>query len=140
MRFTTKLALILAAAASLSFAQQQTTSSKTRAGNSQNAVGNVLGDSPSAVLQVIKIKGTVSAVDLENRTVTVVPQKQEDGLKLQFSQPNGKEQIKTSKKAAKLIGKKKLKLEELKTGSKVRLQYYPTLGQVMELIVEQPAG
>ncbi len=121
-------------------AQQQSTSSKTRAGSSENAVGNVLGEKPSAVLEIVKVKGTVREIDLKARTVTIVPGKNESPLKLEFAQPTGREQIKTSKKAAKLLGKKKLKLEELGVGSKVRLEYYPVLGQVMELIVEQPAA
>ena len=57
-----------------------------------------------------------------------------------FSQPRGREQIKLSKKAAKAIGKKVLELEELQPGSKVSLQYYPGLGQLMELIIEKPTG
>ena len=39
-----------------------------------------------------------------------------------------------------MLGKKRLKLEELKVGSEVSLQYYPVLGQLLELIVEQPAS
>ena len=58
-------------------------------------------------------------------------------MELTFPQPSGREQIKASKKTAKLLGRKKLTLEELKTGSKVQLQYYPLLGQVMELIIDR---
>jgi hypothetical protein len=120
--------------------QQQTTGSKTRAGDNANAVGNVLGEQPESVLEIAKVKGKLSAIDLKKRTITVVANKDEEGLTLQFAQPQGREQIKVDKKAAKALGKKKLTLEELPLGSKVRLEYYPVLGQVMELIVEEPAG
>ena len=92
---------------------------------------------PTSVLKVIKVKGILDKIDLEKRTVTIVPLKKKDGLELTFPQPSGREQIKASKKAAKVLGRKKLSLEELKTGSKVQLQYYPLLGQVMELIIDQ---
>ena len=92
---------------------------------------------PISVLKVVKVKGILDKIDLEKRTVTIVPLKKKDALELTFPQPSGREQIKASKKAAKLLGRKKLALEELKTGSKVQLQYYPLLDQVMELIIDQ---
>ncbi len=92
---------------------------------------------PTSVLKIVKVKGVLDKIDLKKRTVTIIPQKQKDGLELTFPQPSGREQIKASKKAAKLLGRKKLTLEELKTGSKVQLQYYPLLGQVMELIIDR---
>ena len=92
---------------------------------------------PTSVLKVVKVKGILDKIDLEKRTVTIVPLKKKDALELTFPQPSGREQIKASKKAAKLLGRKKLALEELKTGSKVQLQYYPLLDQVMELIIDQ---
>ncbi len=92
---------------------------------------------PTSVLKIVKVKGVLDKIDLKKRTVTIVPLKQKDGLELTFPQPSGREQIKASKKAAKLLGRKKLTLEELKTGSKVKLQYYPLLGQVMELIIDR---
>ena len=92
---------------------------------------------PVSVLKVVKVKGVLDKIDLEKRTVTIVPLKKKDALELTFPQPSGREQIKASKKAAKLLGRKKLALEELKSGSKVQLQYYPLLDQVMELIIDQ---
>ena len=92
---------------------------------------------PTSVLKIVKVKGVLDKIDLKKRTVTIVPLKQKDGLELTFPQPSGREQIKASKKAAKLLGRKKLTLEELKTGSKVQLQYYPLLGQVMKLIIDR---
>jgi hypothetical protein len=129
-------------AAPLAFAQQQSTGSKTRAGDHTNAVGTELGERPEAVLRIVKLKGRLSAIDLKERTITIAPEKKstEDDLTLTFSQPEGREQIKTSKKAEKVLGKKRLKLEELKVGSEVSLQYYPVLGQLMELTIEQPAS
>ncbi len=92
---------------------------------------------PTSVLKVVKVKGILDKIDLKKRTVTIIPDKKKDGVELTFSQPSGREQIKASKKAAKLLGRKKLTLEELRTGSKVQLQYYPLLGQVMELIIDR---
>lgn len=94
----------------------------------------------SSVLDIVKLKGSIAEVDLERRTITVAGKKKRDReVELSFSQPTGKEQIDVSKKAAKLLGKKNLKLEELKPGSTVELSYYTSLMQVMDLVVEQPA-
>jgi hypothetical protein len=123
--------------AGLAAAQQQTTSSKTRPNDNANAQGTELGVKPEAVLKIEKLKGVVSSIDLKARTVTIDPDGKDKPLELAFSQPAGREQIKTSKKAMKALGKKKLLLEELKVGAKVELRYYTTLGQMMELIVDQ---
>lgn len=121
---------------------QKSSSSKIRPGDHSNAVGNEIGETPDAVLRIVKVKGKLSAIDLKDRTITIATDKKdkEAGLKLTFSQPSGREQIKVSKKAEKVLGKKRLKLEELKVGSEVSLEYYPVLGQLMELTLEQPAS
>ena len=118
-------------------AQQKTASSETRPGNTANATGNVLGVKPDKVLAIEKLKGVVRNIDLQTRTVTIDPNGKGDSLELTFAQPSGREQIKTSKKAMKALGKKKLLLEEVKVGAKVELRYYVSLGQMMELIVGQ---
>ena len=93
------------------------------------------------VIEIRKVKGTVGKVDLELRTITIVTGKKKIGdLVLSFSQPEGREQIKVSSKAAKLLGKKNMKLEEVRPGSKVKIQYYPSMGQFLELIIEKPAS
>lgn len=132
------LAVILAVPLALA-QDQKSSSSKIRPGDHSNAVGNEIGETPDAVLHIVKVKGKLSAIDLKDRTVTIAIDKKdkEEGLKLTFSQPAGREQIKVSKKAEKILGKKRLKLEELKVGSEVSLEYYPVLGQLMELTVEQ---
>lgn len=117
------------------WAQDQTTSSKIRPSDNTNAQGNVLGEKPGAVLRIEKLKGKVESVDLESRTVTVTGKKKGRELTLAFAQPTGREQIKVGKKAAERLGKKRIKLEELQTGSEVEFQYYPNLGQFLELIV-----
>jgi hypothetical protein len=136
------LAALLAVPLALAQNNQTSSSSKIRPGDHSNAVGNELGETPGSVLQIVKVKGKLSAVDLKERTITVATDKKdnEDGLTLSFSQPADREQIKVSKKAEKILGKKRLKLEELKIGSEVSLQYYPVLGQLLELTVEQPAS
>jgi uncharacterized membrane protein YfhO len=98
-------------------------------------------DNPGSVLEIVKLKGTLDKVDLQTRTVTISPEKKEAAdLLLTFPQPKGREQVRVSKKAEKQLGKKKLTLEELKTGSKVTLEYYPALQQVMSLTIEQQAS
>lgn len=134
MRLTTILALALGLAA-LGWAQDQTTSSKVRPSDNTNAQGNVLGDRPNAVLKIEKIKGAIEKIDLEGRTVTVAGKKKGQELTLTFSQPAGREQIKVGKKAAEKLGKKRVELEELTVGQQVEGQYYPNLGQLLELVV-----
>jgi hypothetical protein len=136
------LAAILAVPLALAQYNPKNSSSKTRPGDHSNAVGNEIGETPEAVLQIVKVKGKLSAVDLKERTITIANDKKskEEGLTLSFSQPTDREQIKVSKKAEKMLGKKRLKLEDLKVGSEVSLQYYPALGQLLELVVEQPAS
>jgi hypothetical protein len=129
--------LVLAALlAGLAAAQQQTTSSKTRPGDTANAQGTELGVKPDKVLRIEKVKGRIASIDLKTRTVTIDPEGKGKPLTLTFAQPSGREQIKTSKKAMKALGKKKLLLEEVKVGAKVELRYYTALGQMMELIVD----
>ena len=93
-----------------------------------------------SVLKIIKLKGSITKVDLERRTITVASKKKkEPDIELSFSQPAGKEQIDISKKAAKRLGSKNLELEEVKPGSTVQVSYYNSLMQVMDLVVEHPA-
>ena len=131
---------LLALIAALPLAAQKTSTTPT--GDKVRTTERYTGEHktpinrPVSVLKIVKVKGVLHKVDLEKRTVTIISQKQKDGLELTFPQPSGREQIKASKKAAKILGRKKLTLEELKTGSKVQLRYYPLLGQVMELIID----
>ncbi len=113
----------------------QEDSVKIRPGDSGNAKGGVLGEIPSNVVDVKKSKGNISAIDLVARTVSIQPNKG-DELVLTFSQPYGREQIKTSKKFEKASGRKRLRLDELEEGAKVQLRYYPALSQLMELTIE----
>lgn len=136
MRRLANLLIFTLALSGLLAAQQQTTSSKTRPNDNANALGTELGVKPEAVLKIQKLKGVIQNINLETRTVTIDPDGKSKSLELAFAQPTGREQIKTSKKAMKALGKKKLLLEELKVGAKVELRYYTTLGQMMELIVD----
>jgi hypothetical protein len=132
--------LLVCASAVLLWAQNDVPAmDKARSPNDQSPDAPL--DVPESVLKVVKVKGTVEKVDLAKRIVTVTAEKKnEPVLELTFSQPAGREQIKVSKKAEKVLGKKKLDLEELKPGSKVILEYYPALQQVMSLTVEKPAA
>ena len=94
-----------------------------------------LGDKPSAVLKVESLKGSVKKIDLTKRTVTVT---HSDGDK-EFTFPTaaGREKISLSKKVSKALSKKALRLEELPAGSQVKVAYYPALGSIMEITVEE---
>lgn len=135
-KMTAVLGLVMIFSASA--AAQNDTGRKTRPGDAANARGPELGLKPASVLDIVKMKSAyILAVDLEKRTVTVSAKKDEKGIELAFPQPNGMEQIKLSKKAQKAKGISKVRLEQLKVGSEVRVQYYPALAQFLELIVDE---
>ena len=121
--------------ASCAAAQQKTVSSSTRPGVNDNASGALEGTRPESVLKIMKDKGTVTSVDLENRTVLLSLSKSK-AIELSFSQPQGREQLKAGKKAVKRIGKNRIRLEELQAGAKVRVQYYPLLSQLLEVVID----
>ena len=96
-----------------------------------------LGDKPASLLKVEKLKGTLKKVDLKKRTVTIA---HSDGeTELGFPTAAGREKISLSKKAARALGKKSLRLEEISARSEVKVAYYPTLGTIMEITVEELA-
>lgn len=96
-----------------------------------------LGNRPTPVLKVEHLKGTIKKVDLEKRTVTVA---HSDGdTVFRFPTVAGKEKILLSKKASRLVGKKTVRLEEIPAGSQVKVAYYPELGTIMEIIIEELA-
>ncbi len=128
---------LLATAASLPLFAQRTSSEKNHETDTVSRGPAAPLNRQGSVLDIVKLKGSIGKVDLEQRTITIVSKKNKGGdIELSFSQPAGREQIDVSKKAAKLLGKKNLELEELKPGSTVKLRYYSSLMQVMELIVE----
>jgi hypothetical protein len=79
----------------------------------------------------------VKKVDLGKRTVTIA----HDNSETVFSFPTtaGREKIYLSKKAARALGKKSLRLDEVPTGSQVKVAYYPALGTIMHLTIEEVA-
>ena len=130
-----RFALALLVAACLAPAQQKTVSSSTRPGVNDNASGALEGTRPESVLKVVKDKGTVTSVDLDSRRL-VLKLNKAPSIDLAFSQPAGREQIKMGKKATRRLGANRLRLEELKAGAKVRVQYYPLLAQLLEVVVD----
>lgn len=96
-----------------------------------------LGDKPSGPLKVENLKGTLKKVDLQKRTVTIA---QADGESV-FSFPTaaGREKIYLSKKVARALKKKSLRLDEIPVGSQVKVAYYPALGTIMQLTIEELA-
>lgn len=130
-----RLILALALCVCPALAQQRTVSSSTRPGVNDNADGALEGTRPEKVLQVVKAKGTVTAIDLQERTVNLTLAKT-GAIELSFAQPPGREHVKAGKKAAKRIGKSRLRLEEVPVGAKVRVQYYPLISQLMEVVLD----
>lgn len=126
---------LLAVVAFSAAAQQKTISSSTRPGVNDNASGALEGTRPEKVLKVVKDKGQVTSIDLQKRTV-LFSLGRAKAIELSFSQPPGREQIKAGKKATKRIGKNRIRLEELETGAKVRVQYYPLLSQLLEVVID----
>ena len=131
----TRLILLLAVTALCAAAQQKTVSSSTRPGVNDNASGALEGTRPEMMLKVVKDKGQVTSIDLQNRTVLFALNKAKS-IELSFSQPTGLEQIKAGKKATKRIGKNRVRLEELEAGAKVRVQYYPLISQLLEVVID----
>lgn len=130
-----RLILALALCACAALAQQRTVSSSTRPGVNDNADGALEGTRPEKVLKVVKAKGTVTAINLQQRTVNLALAKT-GAIELSFAQPPGREHVKAGKKAAKRIGKSRLRLEEVPVGAKVRIQYYPLISQLMEVVLD----
>ncbi len=130
-----RLILALALCVCPALAQQRTVSSSTRPGVNDNADGALEGTRPEKVLKVVKAKGTVTAINLQQRTVNLALAKT-GAIELSFAQPPGREHVKAGKKAAKRIGKSRLRLEEVPVGAKVRIQYYPLISQLMEVVLD----
>ena len=95
------------------------------------------GDAPTSVLRVEKLKGTLKEVDLKKRTVTVTHAGGEETFS--FPTAAGREKVSLSKKVAREAGKKSLRLEDIQAGCRVKVSYYPALGTIMELLVEELA-
>ena len=129
-----RLALLLLLSSTLLLSQDE--SAKIRPGASGDTQAKVEGDIPIGVLEIEKLSGTISKIDLTARTISIHTKKSSTDVVLTFSQPEGREQIKMSKKAEKKLGKKRLRLDELEMGSAVQVRYYPVLAQIMELTVE----
>ncbi len=130
-----RLILALALFVCGAVAQQRTVSSSTRPGVNDNADGALEGTRPEKVLKVVKAKGTVTAIDLQKRTLNLTLAKT-GAVELAFAQPLGREHVKAGKRAAKRIGKSRLSLEEVPVGAKVRVQYYPLISQLMEVVLD----
>jgi len=96
-----------------------------------------LGDRPGSVLRVENLKGTLKRVDLTMRTVIIENSAGESVLA--FPTAAGREKITLSKKPARQLGKKSLRLEEVGPGWRVKVAYYPTLGTILEIVVEELA-
>jgi hypothetical protein len=155
--FVIGTAATLAAAAIL--AAQHTAGEKTRVDartGSENApVATYSGKGSDYQVAPQKAKATVRKIDLEKRTVTVVPAKkgakfkvaeigpegrtwfQVEEMECNFVMGAGLEKITASKGAAKVLGKKGILLDELPVGSEIKIEYYPALRSILEMTVER---
>ena len=113
----------------------------------------VLGEIKDYYVDPQKAKCVVKEIDLEARTITVVPMKKsgsfrvaqinEEGrswstskqMSVSFVTPKGLEQIKASGQAAKQLKKKRLRLEEIPEGATLKMEYYPAGPAAREVIV-----
>ena len=112
-----------------------------------------IGDIPTYDVDPQKTKGIIKGVDLKARTIKVVPMKKNGSFKvarigeegrvwststemdLVFVTPKGLEQIKVAGQAAKQLGKKRLRLEDIPQGATIKMEYYPAGPAVREVIV-----
>lgn len=150
-------ALLLAALTALG--QQPTAGEKTRP-SSKSQTYNTPGATYSGTgggYQVApqKAKAKITAVDLEKRSITVVPIKkggkfkvaevgpegrtwqQVEQMELGFSMAGGQEKINVSGAASKALDKKRMTLEELKPGAEIKVEYYPVPKVIREMTVER---
>jgi hypothetical protein len=139
--------------------QEPTPGEKTRPsgkGQTYNAPGATYsGKGDDYQVDPQKTKAIVSAINLEKRSITVVPAKkggkfkvaevtaagrtwqQADEMELTFLMAPGLEKITASKSAAKSLGKKSIALEELPVQSEIKVEYYPVPRMILALTVER---
>ena len=150
--------LTIMASAAL-YGQQPTPGEKTRAGSraqTYNAPGaTYTGKGGDYQVDPQKAKAVVSSINLEKRTITVVPATQggtfkvaelvEKGrvwreveeMEMTFAMPIGLEKIQLSKTAASSLGKKSISLEELPLRAEIKIEYYPVPRMVLAMTVER---
>lgn len=151
------VAMFLAALTALG--QQPTAGEKTRpSGKSQtyNAPGTTYsGTGGSYQVAPQKAKARITAVDIEKRSITIVPIKkggkfkvaevgpegriwqQVEEMELSFSMAGGQEKINVTGAASKALDKKSMTLEELKPGAEIKIEYYPVPKVIREMTVER---
>ena len=140
-------------------AQEATPGEKTRpsgTGKTYNApAATYTGKGGRYLVAPQKVKATVTAVDLEKRSISVVPAQKGgrfkvaevgpqgrewskvDEMELTFLMTAGMEKIKASKGAAKKLGAKSILLENLPLGSRIKVEYYPVPRKILELTVQR---
>lgn len=92
---------------------------------------------PRSALEIRKIEGKIIALDEERRTLTIESATGEIRT-LGFMVPAGAEKIKTTKKAAKTLGKKSMRFNELRRGTEVKTSYYAALDSMETIVVTRP--
>jgi len=97
----------------------------------------VTSRSPQSALEIRKIEGKIIALEQEARTLTVESATGEIQT-LGFMVPAGAETIKTTKKAAKTLGKKSMRFNELRRGTEVKTTYYAALDSMETIVVTRP--
>ena len=128
-------------------------SSKSQTYNTPGATYSGTGGDYQVAPQ--KTKARITAVDLNKRSITVVPAKkggkfkvaevgpdgrtwqQVEQMELEFSMAGGQEKINVSGAASKALDKKSMTLEELKPGAEIKVEYYPVPKVIREMTVER---
>lgn len=128
-------------------------SSKSQTYNTPGATYSGTGGGYQVAPQ--KTKARITAVDLDKRSITVVPAKkggkfkvaevgpegrtwqQVEEMELSFSMAGGQEKISVKGAASKALDKKSMTLEELKPGAEIKIEYYPVPKVIREMTVER---
>ena len=113
-----------------------------------------IGDIPKFQVAPQKTKARVLEVDVKARTLRIVPVKKNGSfrvadldskgrvwrrvkeMELGFITPSGREKIRASGQAAKRLGKKGLRLEEIPKDARIKVEYYPAAAAALEVVVE----
>ena len=113
-----------------------------------------IGEIPKYQVTPQKTKARVLEVDVKARTLKIVPAKKNGSfrvadldtqglvwrrvkeMELSFIMPSGREKIRASGQAAKRLGKKGLRLEEIPKDARIKVEYYPVAAAALEVVVQ----
>ena len=154
--FASLAVLVVSGQSSPRTAGEKSRADPTKESPSLGAPGAQYTGKQGSLAKPQKVKALVTAVDFQDRSITLRRAKQgqqfrvadlgEKGrqwysvpeLQLTFVVPEGLEKIDASKKAAKALGRKAVRLEDVGVGSQVQVEYYPVLRQILKMRLMRP--